>query len=202
MRKLTLAAAAVVVVASARPVLAVEPYVGAQYMQSKSSCQGFRDGVAPLGLTATCDETDGGFRVHGGLNLGSTLGLEVGYQDAGEARADAFSRGVYALTLTSPLTAWDAVVTVRKELGRNARVVGRAGVARWDYEVKASAGTFGAKNDGTTPTFGAGVEYRWITLGYDAILKVGQGNLLAPTAPDIKQTVHRVSVGLKYTFSH
>ena len=189
LRKLMLAA--VVVVASARPVLAVEPYVGAQYMQSKSSCQGFRDGVAPLGLTATCDETDGGYRVYGGLNLGSTFGLEVGYQDAGEGRADAFNRDVHVLTLTSPLTAWDAVVTVRKEFGRNARVVGRAGVARWDYEVKASAGTFGA-----------GVEYRWITLGYDAILKVGQGNLLAPTAPDIKQTVHRVSVGLKYTFSH
>ena len=111
-----LAAAAVVVVASARPVLAVEPYVGAQYMQSKSSCQGFRDGVAPLGLTATCDETDGGYRVLGGLNLGSTFGLEVGYQDAGEGHADAFNHDVYALTLTSPLTAWDAVVTVRKEL--------------------------------------------------------------------------------------
>ena len=193
--------AAIVVVASAHPALALEPYVGAQYMQSKSSCQGFRDGVAPLGLTATCDETDGGYRVYGGLDLGPTFGLEVGYQDAGEGRADAFNRDVYALTLTSPLTAWDAVVTVRKEIGHNGRVVGRAGVARWDYEVKASAGTFGATNDGTTPTFGAGVEYRWITLGYDAILKVGQGNLLAPTAPDIKQTVHRVSVGLKYTFS-
>jgi len=29
---------------------------------------------------------------------------------------------------------------------------------------------------------------------------VGQGNTLDPTAPDIKQTIHRLSAGLKLTF--
>ena len=179
---------------------AVEPYVTAQYMQSKSSCQGFVDGVAPLGLTADCDETDGGFRAAAGANLTRMLGVEVGYQDAGEGRADAFDpRGTYVLTLTAPFKAWDVLGTVRHELGKDLRIVGRVGLARWDYEVKASSTNFGAKNDGNTLTFGAGAEYKWFTVGYDAVLDVGQTNLLVPTQ-EIKQTIHRLSVGLKYTF--
>jgi hypothetical protein len=190
------------IVAAAFPCAAegIAPYIGGQYMQSRSSCQGFEDGVAPLGLTATCDDTDHGYRVYGGVNLTKVLGVEVGYLDAGEGRADAFANGVYALTLTSPFHAWDALLTGRVKLGGSATAIARAGIAHWNYEVVASAGSFGAKNDGNTFTFGAGLEFKILTIGYDAILDVGQGNLLDPTAPDIKQTIHRLSAGLKFTF--
>ena len=59
---------------------------------------------------------------------------------------------------------------------------------------------FGAKNDKITLTYGVGLEYRWITLGYDVITKVDQENLLAPTEPKIKQDFKRLSAGLKFAF--
>src|SRR5689334_1751107 len=46
-------------------------YVGAQYLNSRSACHGFQDGLAPLGLHATCDRTDNGFRVYAGRYLTS-----------------------------------------------------------------------------------------------------------------------------------
>ena len=77
----------------------------------------------------------------------------------------------------------------------------RLGGAWWDFKVKATPATgFGAKNDKITLTYGVGLEYRWITLGYDVITKVDQENLLAPTEPKIKQDFKRLSAGLKFAF--
>src|SRR5262245_15240109 len=178
----------------------VEPYVGGQYMRSGSACQGFKDGVAPLGLTATCPSTsDNGFRFFGGANFGKIFGAEAGYQDGGDGHADAFNGSTPVLSLTAPFKAWDFLGTARHQLNRNVSIQGHAGVAAWNYEVKASATNFGAKNDKATFTYGAGVEYGWLIAGYDAVLKVGQPNLLVPTQ-DIKQTIHSLRVGLKYTF--
>ncbi len=181
---------------------ALEPYLGAQYALSKSSCQGFIDGVAPLGLTPDCDETASGFRVSGGLYLTENFGVEVGFHHGGEAVQDVKDArsGVHVLNLTAKFKAWDAVVTARTELAAGLVVIGRVGVAHWDYDVNNDAVAFNPTNDGNTLTYGGGLEYHAITAGYDAIAKVGQGNVLNPTAPEIKQTIHRFSVGIKYVF--
>lgn len=180
---------------------AAETYVGLQLIRSESSCQGFRDGVAPLGLTASCKENDNGYRLFGGMYLTEIFGIEAGYQDAGEGKADAFAaNGVYAFTLTAPLKAVDLVGTSRVKLNGDITLVGRIGLARWDYEVKSSVGGFGASKKDTTLTYGVGAEWKWFTVGYDVIRDVGQGNTLNPNAPDIKQDVKRWSVGLKYQF--
>jgi hypothetical protein len=182
---------------------AAEPYVGAQVLLSRTSCEGYREGFAPLGLTASCDVTSTGFRGYAGVDLTSQLGVQIGYQDAGEAHADALDpRGSLAFSTTTSLKAWDVVVTARRELMANLYVSGRVGAARWDYDVvpDRDLGGFSPSNDGTTLTYGAGVEYRWFTAGYDAIRGVGQSNLLDASAPDIKQTIHRFSLGLRYTF--
>jgi hypothetical protein len=179
---------------------AFEQYVGAQFIRSESSCQGFVDGVAPLGLTATCKEHDNGYRINYGIRANDYFGLEVGYQDAGEGKADAFANGSRVLTLTAPLTAWDLVFTSRAPLAYDVALVGRIGAARWEYEVTADNGAFGASNRKTTLTYGVGVEWSHLTLGYDVIQDVGQGNKLNPAAPDIKQDVKRWSLGLKYRF--
>ncbi|HET9485178.1 MAG TPA: hypothetical protein VFO79_14550, partial [Xanthomonadales bacterium] len=68
-------------------------YITGQVLRSDSECEGFRDGVAPLGLTATCDTSDVGFRVAYGRQFTDLFGLEVGYQDAGEGEAVAFVPG-------------------------------------------------------------------------------------------------------------
>lgn len=180
---------------------ALEQYVGVQGIRSESSCQGFKDGVAPLGLTATCKEYDYGYRINYGVHLTEHFGLEVGYQDAGEGHADAFlPTGTRALTLTAPLTAWDLLLTSRAHIAYDVQIVGRIGAAHWEYEVIADNGAFGASNKKTTLTYGVGIEWKYLTAGYDVIQDVGQGNKLNPSAPDIKQDVRRWSVGLKYRF--
>lgn len=201
MRKTTRAAAGVAVLLAASSAHAIEQYIGAQFIRSESSCQGFVDGVAPLGLTATCKDHDNGYRINYGMYVTENFGFEVGYQDAGEGRADAFApTGARVLTLTAPLKAWDAVLTARAPIAYDVAVVGRVGAARWEYEVKADNGAFGASNKKTTLTYGLGVDWRYLTVGYDVIQDVGQGNKLNPSAPDIKQDVKRWSVGLKYRF--
>jgi hypothetical protein len=99
------------------------------------------------------------------------------------------------------MTALDLVGTARTEFAPGFVGMVRLGGAWWDYEVKATPATgFGAKNDKITLTYGVGLEYRFFTVGFDIITKVGQGNLLVPTGPDIKQDVKRISAGLKYQF--
>jgi hypothetical protein len=201
MKKLSVASAALLVagVAAAQD----KPnYVAAQVISSKSECKGFQDGVAPLGLTATCDTRDEGWRIAYGRYFNDYFGAELGYQDAGEGTA--FGRapnGALAVTLKAPLKVADLVGTARYEFAPEVVGMVRLGGAWWDYEVKATPATgFGAKNDKVTVTYGVGLEYRFVTVGFDIITKVGQENLLAPTAPKIKQDVKRLSAGLKYQF--
>jgi hypothetical protein len=182
---------------------APEPYVGAQALLSRTSCEGYEQGFAPLHLTASCDVTSYGFRGYAGVNITDMFGLQVGYQNAGKANVNALApTGALAFSTETSLKAWDVVATLRGEVGGGAYVVGRAGIAHWTYDVvpDRDLGGFAPSNDGNSFTFGAGVEWRYFTAGYDAILKVGEGNQLAPTAPEIKQTIHRFSVGLRYTF--
>src|SRR5947207_2714000 len=179
----------------------VEPYGGIQYVRGRSSCQGFVKGVQPLGLIGVCprEESDG-YRVFGGVNVNKYFGGEFGYQDDGHGIVDAYTpTGAYVLTLRAPLTAWDVVGTVRKEVVKDFAVQGHAGVAIWDYKVVASATNFGAKNNNSTFTYGFQLQYKWFIAGYDAILKVGQNNLLVSNQR-IFQTVDQFRIGAKYTF--
>ena len=178
-------------------------YITGQVLRSDSECEGFRDGVAPLGLTATCDTSDIGFRVAYGRQFTDLFGLEVGYQDAGEGEAVAFAPGAPqtpVVRLEAPLEAFDLVATLGWRLSDEWRVSGRLGAAHYDYEVNTTQAGFGADNSDTTLTYGVGVEWRWLTFGYDVITDVGQENLLAPTAPDIEQDVDRFHVGVIYRF--
>ena len=180
---------------------ALEQYVGLQYQRSESSCQGFVDGVAPLGFSATCKKQDDGYRISYGMYVVEQFGFEVGYQDAGEGKADAFAPdGSYVLTLTAPLKVWDAVFLARARLNPETDIVGRIGVARWDYEVRASNGAFGASNEKSSLTYGVSLDWRFLTIGYDVIRDVGQSNLLNPAAGDIKQDVKRWNVGARFRF--
>ncbi|MDX2144231.1 MAG: hypothetical protein SFV19_12820 [Rhodospirillaceae bacterium] len=201
MKKLVLAAMALAI--SGGAMAQDKPnYVAAQVTSSKSKCKGFQDGLAPLGLTTTCDVRDEGWRIAYGRYFNEFFGAELGYQDAGEGTA--FGRlpnGTLAVTLKSPMKAVDLVGTARWEVQDGIVGMVRFGGAWWDYEVIATPATgFGAKNDKITLTYGVGLEYRFFTLGFDIISKVGQGNLLVPTGPDIKQDVKRISAGLKYQF--
>jgi hypothetical protein len=180
---------------------ALEQYMGVQFQRSESSCEGFRQGVAPLGLSATCKDTDDGWRVNYGVYYTPHFGMEMGYQDAGEGRAEAFApNGTHVLTLNAPLKVVDLVALGRIPLPNGFSIVGRAGFARWDYEVRSSTGTFGASKKDTTFTYGLAFNWRWLTLGYDVIQDVGQENQLNPSAPAIEQDVKRWSVGLRWTF--
>ncbi|MDX2223878.1 MAG: hypothetical protein SFV21_14100 [Rhodospirillaceae bacterium] len=176
-------------------------YVAAQFISSESSCKGFDEGVRPLGLTGTCDKRDEGFRVAYGRYFTDNFGAELGYQDAGEGSAvGRLPNGTVAVSLKAPLKAVDLVGTARVEAEGGFVAMIRVGGAWWDYKVRSTPAGLSADNDKITLTYGLGLEWRWFTLGYDVITNVGQGNLLAPTAPDIIQDVKRISAGLKYRF--
>jgi hypothetical protein len=194
--------AAVSLVAGAAVAQDKPNYAAVQFISSKSECKGFQDGVAPLGLTATCDTRDEGWRIAYGRYFNEYLGAELGYQDAGEGTA--FGRlpnGTLAVTLKAPLKAVDLVGTLRNEFAPGFVGMLRLGPVWWDYKVRATPATgFGAENDKITFTYGVGLEFRFFTIGFDVISKVGQENLLVPTGPKIKQDVKRLSAGLKYQF--
>jgi hypothetical protein len=176
-------------------------YVAAQFISSESSCKGFDEGVRPLGLTGTCDKRDEGFRIAYGRYFTENFGAELGYQDAGEGKAEGrLPNGTVAVNLRAPLKAVDLVGTARVEAESGIAVMIRAGGAWWDYKVRSMPAGLSADNDKITLTYGVGLEWRWFTVGYDVITNVGQNNLLAPTAPDIIQDVKRISAGLKYRF--
>lgn len=176
-------------------------YVAAQFISSESSCKGFDEGVRPLGLTGTCDKRDEGFRLAYGRYFTENFGAELGYQDAGEGKAQGrLPNGTVAVNLRAPLKAVDLVGTARIEAEGGIVAMIRAGGAWWDYKVRSTPAGLAADNDKITFTYGVGLEWRWFTVGYDVITNVGQGNLLAPTAPDIIQDVKRISAGLKYRF--
>lgn len=180
---------------------ATDNYIQAQAMRSHSSCEGFRQGVAPLGLTATCDSHDNGFRFSYGRYFGSIWGLEIGYLDAGEGEAKGFApNGMQVVSLEAPLTAFDLLGTARWQFNDDFLLMGRLGAAHWDYEVNTTQPGFGASNTDTTLSYGVALEYKRFTLGFDVIVDVGQENLLDPTAPDIEQDVERFSIGYKHPF--
>src|SRR4051812_36547406 len=174
MKKFLLAAAFLGL--SATPALAAMPgltgnaYVVAQFLSSSSDCQGFKDGVAPLGLTATCDTRDEGYRFGAGYYFNKYFGAEIGYLDGGQGKASGIApNGAVVVKLKAPFTAFDFVGTARYEFLPDFTAIVRLGGAKWNYEVKTSSPTFGAKNDAVSFTWGLGLEYKWFTVGYDQI---------------------------------
>src|SRR5437868_829611 len=142
MKRLLIAAAAVLGL-SATPTLAAAPgttgnaYVVAQFLSSSSDCQGFKDGVAPLGLTATCDTRDEGYRFGAGYYFHKYFGAEIGYLNGGQGKANGIApNGAVAVKLKAPFTAFDFVGTARYEIIPDVTAIVRLGGARWSYEVK------------------------------------------------------------------
>lgn len=112
---------------------------------------------------ATVDEDFSGFdidddveayRVLGGLQLGDTLGIEVGYQNFGDFE-ERFDLG--GVTSVTRLTAdgWTLGGTLGLPLTDSISIFGRAGIFVWDADVEVN-GVRSAVDDDSNPYYGVG----------------------------------------------
>jgi OmpA-OmpF porin, OOP family len=99
------------------------------------------------------DDEDTAFQVFGGYQFTPYFGLEAGYTDFGEV---GLTGGVGTLESdTVSLVAVGTLPFTEKFSG-----YAKAGVHSWDAETNV-AGTSGPDDDGTDPTYGLGLQYRF-----------------------------------------
>lgn len=147
-------------------------YAGASIAQSKF------DGwqlplVDPSFTPSSSDDSDTGFRVFAGVEVGRYLGLELGYADFGEVSRRLQNDGSGSFFAAGPVTdslsleAYDLTLVGRLPLTANLALLGKAGLFWWDssYRLDGTAqccgpGTyFRDSEDGSDAVYGAGVRY-------------------------------------------
>ena len=145
---------AVLLTPSAAVAEEVGPYIGAgiAHVTARDYCEG---------IAGSCEESEIGFKIFGGVRPSENFGLEAGY-----LRAEGFDfNGQYQGTTLSG----DSVIQTFYLAGVGAfpigevfAVTGKAGFHLWDYKVNGvvSGSTVSADDDGTDPMFGIGAEFR------------------------------------------
>lgn len=115
-------------------------YVGGTIGQSeaKDACEGL----------ANCDDKDTAWRLLGGFQLGTILGVEVGYHDLGEVSAP-------GIGLESNV--WELVGVARLPLANAFSVYGKAGAYR--AKVEGTGALSGLDETNNDFTFGFGVQF-------------------------------------------
>lgn len=124
----------------------------AQAQEDKGFYAGAGAGQSYVDETAYDDE-DAAFSVFGGYQFNRYFGLEAGYVDFGKLEADGLGRDLEASS--AYLTAVASVPFTDKFSG-----YAKAGFQRWDLDTPiAATGTL--DDNGTDPTYGLGVQYRF-----------------------------------------
>ena len=141
------------------------PYFGggAQIVKIRDYCSNVRAQAAAVVATAvSCDDTQVGFRIFGGLQFTENFGVEAGYLMANgftdkltgvgftESTEADYSTIHFALTGMFPLT-------------ENIGVTAKAGMHKWESEGSVTytdGSVFSGGNDDTDPFFGAGARVR------------------------------------------
>ena len=102
-------------------------YVGGGVGQSKGDdvCDGI----------SSCDDTDTGWKLFGGLQFTQYVAIEAGYVDLGK-----FSGNVSGISASAEATGYTAHVVGTLPLNSRFSLIGRLGTIYNDVEVKASAG--------------------------------------------------------------
>lgn len=98
------------------------------------------------------DDEDTGFQVYGGYQLHPNWGFELGYTDFGKIKYGGVA------SLDADTVSLVAVGTL--PFTDNFSGYAKAGVHSWDADARA-AGIGRASDDGTDPTYGLGLQYRF-----------------------------------------
>jgi hypothetical protein len=142
-------------------------------------------------VSAGAVEDDDGFKLIGGMRPLDSFAIEANYVDLGTASA---SLNVVCVTLPCPSqfdvdTRALSVSAVGLFTLPLVDLYGRVGVARWEAERQTAV--FSQKNEGTDPTYGAGVQLR---LGSFALRVEYERFELGDDSADLR------SIGFTYTF--
>lgn len=138
-----------------------------------------------------CSVGDGGStgHIYGGLQLGDTYAIEVGYADLGDTAAYRHNNYDDSATVTQETSGITIAGIARHRLGKSSPLLayGKAGVFVWESEVKSSGNSYiphGRTDDnGVDPIIGAGLEYEInhnvsLRAGWDRYYGVGDNNVL------------------------
>lgn len=121
--------------------------VGISYLKSDETCPGSTVGAA-------CDDKATTWKLFGGYQFNSYLGIELGISDMGDWPASVTGLG----PATAQLRVFETVLVGTWPLGQRFSVYGKAGAYQWDADYKFPAGVAGsADSNGKDLTYGAGV---------------------------------------------
>lgn len=162
-------------------------YMGASIGQAKG-----RDACDQLaGLGVSCDDKDRAWKLFVGFDVAPGFAVEGGYVDFGNFRA---SSGPIAADIEAKTWQLAAVGTIPMQ---GFSLFGKAGIHRWDAELRGTG--FGADDNGTDFMFGfgAGLEFTrnlGMRVEWERFKNVGENSTTGRSDVDL------VSLGLRYRF--
>ena len=110
-----------------------------------------------LGL-GSCDDKDQTWKLFAGYRFHPNVAVELGYADLGKFRASGTLAGL-ATTARADVKAFELLAVAMFPVWRGLSLYGKAGVARWDIEARATGALVGNDDKGTDFTFGFGAQY-------------------------------------------
>jgi OmpA-OmpF porin, OOP family len=148
---------------------------------------GYCDAVnSTAGYVGTCDETTSGFKAYGGYKLNRFFGLELGFSNFGQARADGTLNGTPVFGSWKGYAA-DLSAIGFLPLGDHFELFAKGGVAFWDITSTLATSASGNVNDrGLSGVLGAGATV-WLLpqaglrVQYDWYDNVGDGSMQVQT---------------------
>jgi OOP family OmpA-OmpF porin len=170
-----------------------------------------RSDWSTAGVSTTFDDKSSAWRLFGGYNFNKNLGLEIGYANLGEYKADVTAAGD-AGRATVEVTSWQLFVTGTAPLNDKFALHGKLGAARNESKMTFSSGgvAFLASDSGgktkTSLAWGIGASYALnkalaLRADYEAFGKSGDTNNNFTTAGRSSESDPTLlSVGLQYKF--
>lgn len=131
--------------------------LGAAAFGAQAADTGFYAGVGAgqsLVDEASYDDEDTAFSIFGGYQFNHWFGLEGGYADLGTLESDGIGRDLEASAVY--LTAVGTVPFTDRFSG-----YAKAGFQRWDLDTALPGATGTSDDNGTDPTYGVGLQYRF-----------------------------------------
>ena len=119
-------------------------------------------GLGGIGFVGSCDDTDTGWKIFGGLQFNKNWGVEFGFVDLGESTANGTVFGAPA-TAKAEIDGFTVFGTGTVPLGEAQKfaLFGKLGLLAWSIDTSATVGGFPAtiSDDGVDSAIGIGLKY-------------------------------------------
>ena len=134
-------------------------YIGGAFGQSKlnGGCDEFRSAFCVFGGTlASCDETDTGWKLYGGIRVNKNFNIEFSYINWGEISSTGTLIGI-PVTATGDATSFGVAAMGILPLGERFSLFGKAGILMTDLGVTISGGGITSSDGDDTSELHIGV---------------------------------------------